>query len=136
MRELLVYGIGRFFPPLSGGRATAALLWAVRACAAPFLRLEWGKITFPRELYEPPNLPRRRHAGRSDGLARLSQHALVTQGNGKLAVVGRDGKVEWEMPWEGVHDLHVLPNGNLMAQQGANKVVEIDRDHAQGRLDV
>jgi outer membrane protein assembly factor BamB len=57
-----------------------------------------------------------------------AQHQLVTQGNDQLVVVGRDGKVEWQMPWGGVHDLHVLPNGNVMVQQGASKVVEIDRD--------
>lgn len=58
-------------------------------------------------------------------------HPLVTQGNDKLAVVGADGKIEWQMPWGGIHDVHVLPNGNLMVQQGANKVVEIDREKRQ-----
>jgi outer membrane protein assembly factor BamB len=56
-----------------------------------------------------------------------AQHRLLTQGNGTLAIVGRDGKIEWQMPWGGIHDVHVLPNGNIMAQQGASKVVEIDR---------
>ena len=55
-----------------------------------------------------------------------AQHRLVTQGNNKLAIVGRDGRIEWQMPWGGIHDLHVLANGNLMVQQGANKIVEID----------
>ena len=50
----------------------------------------------------------------------------MTQGNGKLAIVARDGQIEWEMPWGGIHDIHVLPNGNLMVPQGTNKVVEID----------
>jgi len=58
----------------------------------------------------------------------FAQHRLCTQGNGRLVVVAADGKVEWETPWEGVHDLHVLPSGNILAPQGANKVVEIDRD--------
>ena len=56
----------------------------------------------------------------------LGQHRLVTQGNDKLAIVGRDGKIEWEMKWGGIHDVHVLPGGNLMVQQGAAKVAEID----------
>lgn len=56
-----------------------------------------------------------------------AQHRLVTQGNGKLAVFEADGTVSWEMPWGGIHDIHVLENGNLMVQQGADKVVEIDR---------
>ena len=55
-----------------------------------------------------------------------AQHRLAIQGNGKIAIVASDGKIEWEMPWGGIHDLHVLPNGNLMVQQGSSKVVEID----------
>ncbi len=61
----------------------------------------------------------------------LSQHRLITQGNEHLAIVGRDGKPEWRMPWGGIHDVHVLPNGNIMVQQGASKVVEIDRDRRE-----
>lgn len=55
-----------------------------------------------------------------------AQHRLALQGNGKLAIVDRDGKIEWEMKWGGIHDLHVLSNGNLMVQQGGAKVAEID----------
>ena len=55
-----------------------------------------------------------------------AQHRLVTQGKDKLAIVGRDGKAEWQMPWGGIHDVQVLPNGNILVQQGASKVVEID----------
>ena len=54
------------------------------------------------------------------------QHRLVLQGNDKLAILDRDGRIEWQMRWGGIHDLHVLENGNLMVQQVANKVVEID----------
>jgi len=61
----------------------------------------------------------------------VAQHRLVTQGNGKLAIVEPDGKISWEMPWGGIHDIHVLKNGNLMVQEGANKVVEIDRSTKQ-----
>ena len=56
-----------------------------------------------------------------------AQHRLVTQGNGKLAIIEADGSISWEMPWGGIHDIHVLENGNLMVQQGSDKVVEIDR---------
>ncbi len=56
----------------------------------------------------------------------LGQHRLALQGNDKLAILDRDGRIEWQMRWGGIHDLHVLENGNLMVQQGANKVVEID----------
>ena len=60
-----------------------------------------------------------------------AQHRLITQGNDKLAIVGRDGKLEWQMPWGGIHDVHVLPNGNIMVQHGASKVVEIDRQRRE-----
>lgn len=53
-------------------------------------------------------------------------HRLVIQGNGKLAIVDREGNVEWEMPWRDIHDLHVLDNGHIMVQEGPAKVSEID----------
>jgi outer membrane protein assembly factor BamB len=56
----------------------------------------------------------------------LAAHRLLVQGNGKLAVVAEDGRVEWEMPWGGIHDLHVLDNGHIMTQQGPAKIAEID----------
>ena len=58
--------------------------------------------------------------------AAFAQQRLITQGNDKLAIVGKDGEIEWETKWGGIHDIHVLPGGNIMVQQGASKVVEID----------
>lgn len=55
-----------------------------------------------------------------------AQHRVLVQGNGKLAIVDVGGKVEWEMPWGGIHDVHVLPDGHIMVQQGAARIVEID----------
>lgn len=56
----------------------------------------------------------------------VAQQRVVTQGNGKLVVLDADGKVEWEMPWEGIHDVHTLANGHFLVQQGAAKIAEID----------
>jgi hypothetical protein len=58
--------------------------------------------------------------------ATKAAHRLIMGGNGKLAIVSADGKVEWEMPWGGIHDIHVLANGHIMAQQNMQKIVEID----------
>lgn len=55
-----------------------------------------------------------------------AEHRVLMQGKNRLAIVGADGTVEWEMPWGGIHDLHVLDNGNFMVQQQMKKVVEID----------
>jgi outer membrane protein assembly factor BamB len=55
-------------------------------------------------------------------------HRVLTQGNGNLAIVDRNGVVTWHMPWGGIHDLHVLPSGNIMVQRGSASVVEIDKE--------
>ncbi len=55
-----------------------------------------------------------------------AQQRVVTQGNGRLVLLDADGKIEWEMPWEGIHDVHVLANGHFLVQQGAAKIAEID----------
>ena len=60
-----------------------------------------------------------------------ARHSFITQGKGRLAIVGPEGIVEWEMPWGGIHDIHVLPNGNVMVQQGPAKLAEIDRQTKQ-----
>lgn len=55
-----------------------------------------------------------------------AQHKLILQGNDKLVMLGSDGSAGWEMKWGGIHDIHVLPNGHVLVQQGAAKVAEID----------
>jgi outer membrane protein assembly factor BamB len=56
----------------------------------------------------------------------LVAHEVLLQGNGRLVVIGEDGVVRWERPWGGIHDCHVLPNGNFLVLQGASTVAEID----------
>lgn len=63
---------------------------------------------------------------RTDGAG----HRVLLQGNGKLAIVA-NGKIEWEMPWAGIHDVHVLPNGNIMTQRDMREIVEIDPETKQ-----
>ncbi|QDU89857.1 hypothetical protein Pla175_32530 [Pirellulimonas nuda] len=55
-----------------------------------------------------------------------ADHRVLMQGEGKLAIVAADGAVEWEMPWGPIHDLHVLPGGNILTQDRMRRVVEID----------
>jgi hypothetical protein len=52
-------------------------------------------------------------------------HRVLLHGKGRLAVI-ENGKIEWEMPWGGIHDLHVLENGNYMTQRSMQEIVEID----------
>jgi outer membrane protein assembly factor BamB len=54
-------------------------------------------------------------------------HQILIQGKGKLAVLEPDGSVSWEMPWGGIHDVHVVPgSGNYIMQRGGRAVAEID----------
>ena len=53
-------------------------------------------------------------------------HRVLVQGNKKLAIVARDGSIEWEMPWGPIHDIHVLANRHIMTQKGSTVLVEID----------
>ncbi len=46
----------------------------------------------------------------------------------RLAIVAPDGSLEWEMPVGPIHDASVLPNGNVLFQQGWTKIIEVTRD--------
>lgn len=52
-------------------------------------------------------------------------HRVLLHGNGRLAVIEADGTVSWEMPWGGIHDVHVLASGNYLLLEGAAGVAEI-----------
>ncbi|MSU63247.1 MAG: hypothetical protein EXS31_12765 [Pedosphaera sp.] len=46
----------------------------------------------------------------------------------RLAIIAPDGSLEWELKVGGIHDASVLPNGNILLQQGWQKVVEVTPD--------
>jgi hypothetical protein len=46
----------------------------------------------------------------------------------RLAIVGPDGTLEWETKVSAIHDAWVLPNGNVLFQQGWTRIVEMTRD--------
>ena len=46
----------------------------------------------------------------------------------RLAIVAPDGSLEWELKVGAIHDAWQLPNGNLLLQQGWQKVVEVTPD--------
>ena len=47
----------------------------------------------------------------------------------RLAVIAPDGKVEWEERIGDIHDLHVLPDGNLLFQTSWTRIVEMTPGH-------
>jgi uncharacterized protein YndB with AHSA1/START domain len=46
----------------------------------------------------------------------------------RLAILGADGKVEWEHPVGPIHDAWVLPNGNILFQTNWTQIVELSPD--------
>ena len=46
----------------------------------------------------------------------------------RLAIIGANGAIEWETKVGAIHDAWVLPNGNLLFQQGWTKIVEMSPD--------
>lgn len=53
-------------------------------------------------------------------------HRLIAQDKGHVAIVGADGKVEWEVPCGYTsHDIQLLPSGNFLLHTGATTVVEM-----------
>jgi len=43
----------------------------------------------------------------------------------RLAIIAGDGSVEWETKVSAIHDAAVLPNGNILYQQGWTRIVEV-----------
>ncbi|MFM1995876.1 MAG: hypothetical protein RLZZ111_263 [Planctomycetota bacterium] len=43
-----------------------------------------------------------------------------------LASIGPDGRVEWKLPVGAIHDLHLLPDGHILYQDGWTRIVELD----------
>jgi hypothetical protein len=44
----------------------------------------------------------------------------------RIAIIDENGKTEWEHKIGGLHDLHVLPNGNVLLQTSWTEVAEIN----------
>jgi hypothetical protein len=46
-----------------------------------------------------------------------------------LASIAPDGRVEWKLPVGAIHDLHLLPDGHILYQDGWTRIVELDERH-------
>lgn len=57
------------------------------------------------------------------------KYRVLAQDKGRVAVVGPDGKVEWEVACKyNSHDIHLLPNGNFLLHTGPATVTEMTPD--------
>ncbi len=45
-----------------------------------------------------------------------------------VAAIAPDGRVEWRLPNGAIHDLHLLPGGHLLLQDGWTRIVELDAE--------
>lgn len=59
-------------------------------------------------------------------LTARAEHRVLLHGGGRLAIIETDGAVSWQMKWGGIHDIHVLKNGNILTHQGKAGVAEIN----------
>jgi hypothetical protein len=56
-------------------------------------------------------------------------YRVLAQDKGHVALVGKDGKVEWEVECKyNSHDIHLLPNGNFLLHTGPATVTEMTPD--------
>jgi len=55
-------------------------------------------------------------------------HRFITadSSKGRIAIIAADGKTEWEYKIGPLHDLHVLPNGNVLFQTGWTDLIEVE----------
>src|SRR5262245_59180056 len=60
-----------------------------------------------------------------------AQHGVLTVGDDALHIYAPDDTIGWEMPWRGIHDIHLLDNDHILTVQGFKKVVEIDPNTKQ-----
>ena len=52
-----------------------------------------------------------------------AQHEVLLHGKSGLAIISKAGETTWKMPFGGIHDIHVLGNGNIMVQRNMHEIV-------------
>ncbi len=58
--------------------------------------------------------------------AEPTAYRVLAQDKGKVAIIGTDGKVEWEVECKyNSHDIHLLPNGNFLLHTAAATITEM-----------
>ncbi len=58
---------------------------------------------------------------------KLGHRLLIADDSTKrIAIIAADAKIEWEHKIASIHDLHLLPSGNVLCQLSWTRIVEID----------
>ena len=60
--------------------------------------------------------------------AEAPKHRVMASDHSKkrIAIIGQDGKIEWEHKVGPIHDLHMLGNGNILFQLSWTRIVEMN----------
>jgi len=90
-----------------------AAAWLVAALAVAFA------TTVPAGAEEPPTATQ---------TGRPRRVIAADDSTRTLAAIAADGHVEWKIPCRQIHDLHLLPDGHLLYQDGWTRIVELDAD--------
>ncbi|TWT52167.1 beta-propeller domain-containing protein [Allorhodopirellula solitaria] len=53
-------------------------------------------------------------------------HRVLLHAKTGLVVVEPNGEISWQMPWNSIHDIHMLDNGHILTRKGKQQVVELD----------
>src|ERR1041384_6671302 len=67
-------------------------------------------------------------AVRSEQTGKARRVLAADDSTQRLAIVAADGSLEWEIKISAIHDAWVLPNGNVLFQQGWTKILEVTPD--------
>ncbi len=71
-------------------------------------------------------------ATQPNGEAKPKRSFLTADSSKKrIAIVGEDGKLQWEYQIGPLHDLHMLPSGNILLQRNWTDIVEIDPTNSE-----
>jgi outer membrane protein assembly factor BamB len=62
----------------------------------------------------------------ADAVQTGGQHRLLVANTGRVALVSPTGAIEQELKSNGLHDVSLLPNGNILFQSSWTKVAEAD----------
>lgn len=59
-----------------------------------------------------------RRSRRLVAVAAADRHYSRRAASSRLSILDGTDRIEWEMPWKAIHDIHALDNGHILVQQG------------------
>jgi mono/diheme cytochrome c family protein len=85
---------------------------------------KWPKNTILKETPKKNTTPKK--TVKIEATLRPAGHRILATDKGMIAIVGYDGKIEWQHKARSVHDLKQLANGNILFQTDKTTIVEVN----------